>query len=425
MNYKQAEEYIRKKRGGGVSLGLSRMRELCRRLDNPEKKLRFIHIAGTNGKGSVAAYISSILGISGYLTGRYVSPAVFSYEEIIRFQDSKGCRNIDKEFLAELITEVALEAKNMEKDGWEEPTAFEMETAAAFLAFCRKKCQVVVLEVGLGGREDATNVIENVLASVITPVGRDHTSFLGDTLEEIAREKAGIIREKVPVITFQNDDAALQIIREVCKEKNAPLISVCRDDIKPVQTDVEKSIFAYKGENYVIRMPAPCQIFNAALALETCSALENVLGLDEEDRTLGLRETYWRGRFEILHRDPFIVADGAHNEDGARALKEALDLYFPGKNIHGIMGVFSDKEYEKMVSILQPRITDIITLRAPSERGLSAEELRRTWEKAGCRQTVAAENMNEALKKSLSVCAKDDIIVIFGSLSLLPLLTWK
>ena len=215
MTYDEARQYIKEASKAGIRPGLSCMRELCRRLGNPQDDLKIIHIAGTNGKGSTAAYLSSIFGVNGYLTGRYVSPAVFCYEECIQYEDMDGVHYIDKDLLTELIGEVAEAAEEMVKDGWQHPTTFELETAVSFLAFCRWQCRVVILEAGMGGREDATNVVSHVLASVITPVGLDHMAWLGDTIAEIAGEKAGIIKEKGKVISFQTEPAARAVITSV------------------------------------------------------------------------------------------------------------------------------------------------------------------------------------------------------------------
>ncbi len=280
MDYEQAMAYIKNYKSAGISLGLERMRELCSRLDYPQQKLSFIHIAGTNGKGSTAAYISSILGVNGYLTGRYVSPVVFQYEECIQFEDSRGITFIDRQLLAEAVTETAAAVVDMEREGKELPTIFEFETAISFVAFVKRGCQIVVLEAGLGGREDATNVIGNVVASVITPVGRDHMKMLGDTVEEIAREKAGIIREGVPVISFQKEKAAAQVIASVCEQKRAPLISVCAPDIKLLRSDLQGSLFSYQGEHFRTQMTGVYQIENACLAIETCRNLGSGFSFD-------------------------------------------------------------------------------------------------------------------------------------------------
>lgn len=425
MNYEKARQYIKNLQSFGMELGLERMRELCRRLGNPEKKLTFIHVAGTNGKGSTAAYISSILAVNGYLTGRYVSPVVFQYEECIQYEDPKGVHYIDKELLAKVVTEVADTAKEMENDGWEHPTVFEIETAMAFLAFTYWQCRVVILEVGLGGREDATNVVENVIASVITPVSFDHMALLGNTLKEIAAEKAGIIRPGGLVITLQHEEDAVKAICEEANEKEASLTLIKKEDIQCISADLEGSVFSYRGEHYRTCMPGLYQILNACLAIETCCRLPKPFMLNEEQIMLGIRMAQWRGRFEVVCTKPLVIIDGAHNPAGAEALLVSVQELLPGCTLHGIMGVFRDKEYETMVRILAPAFKDAATVTAPGERGLDARVLAKEWEKNGCGEVSAEETMERALKKAISRYREGDAILIFGSLSLFRELKWK
>lgn len=423
MNYEEAAAYIQGRRKAGILPGLSRMKDLCERLGSPEKKLRFIHIAGTNGKGSVAAYISSILGVNGYLTGRFVSPVVFQQEECIQFEDSRGVRNISRELLAACVTEASEAVSRMEKDGRELPSAFEIETAAAFLAFVKEECQVVILEAGLGGREDATNVIDHAELSVLTAISRDHMGMLGDTVAEIAREKAGIIRTDTPVVSTWQLPEAAHVIYGVCGEKNAPVTFLKEEDMRPVHIRVDGCLFDYKGEHYRTRMSGVYQIQNACLAIEACRQFD--AALTEEQIMLGIREAYWRGRFDVVSREPLVIVDGAHNEGGARALRETLMTLLPNAKIHGIMGVFRDKEYEKMISILQPVLYDVVTVTPPSPRGLPAEELQAAWQRQSPVAVETAESVNNALGILLERYKAGDAIVVFGSLSLLGELRWR
>lgn len=425
MTYDEAMTYIQKAGSAGIQLGLARMRELCRLLGDPQNKLSFIHIAGTNGKGSTAAYISSILGVNGYLVGRYVSPVVFQYEECIQYEDIEGVHCIDRELLAELITETAAAVEEMSKAGYEKPTVFEIETAVSFLAFARWQCSVVVLEVGMGGREDATNVIEHVLASVITPISRDHMSVLGDTLAEIAREKAGIIRKNGRVISYQKESEAAGIIAKVCREREAVLTEVQKADMELISMDLRGIVFSYKGDNYRTKMAGVYQMENACLAIETCLRLADRFPMEAERLIVGVREAYWRGRFEVVCPDPLILVDGAHNESGARALAESVRKLLPGCHIHGIMGVFRDKEYEKIVQILHPVIQDIVVVTAPGPRGLPATELAQVWEKYDVGEAGIADSVADGLKMAIGRCKEGDAILLFGSLSLLGQLKWR
>lgn len=425
MNYEEAIEAIRSRKSSGISMGLSRMEALCRFMDNPEQKLRVIHIAGTNGKGSVAAFISSILGVSGYLVGRYVSPAVICQEEFIQFEDSKGVSYIDKELFTESVAEADTAVHKMEAAGMEPPTSFEFETAVAFAAFVKKGCQVVIVEAGLGGREDATNVIGNPLACVITSISRDHMKMLGETIEEIAVEKAGIIKENATVIACPDARQAEEVLIEKCKEKHADLTLLHKEDMKLIRTSLEGCLFSYRGNHYQTGMAGCYQMENACLAIETCCHLGENFQLDTVKRMLGIREAYWRGRFDVVSREPLVIVDGAHNERGAGVLCETLKTLLPGAKIHGIMGVFRDKEYNKMISIMQPVLYDVVAVTPPSPRGLSAEELQAAWRQQGCSLTETAESVAHALRIMSERYETGDAIVIFGSLSLLGELKWR
>lgn len=444
MNYEEAGNYLAERNKSGINLGLERMRELCRRLGNPEKSLSFIHIAGTNGKGSTVAFLSSILAVSGHMVGRYVSPVVFQYEECIQYEDMKGSHYIDKELLAKVVTEVAEAVESMERDGMEPPTVFEIETAMAFVAFRHWQCSIVLLEVGLGGREDATNVIDNVIASVITPISMDHRDVLGDTLEQIAGEKAGIIKKNGLVITSQPDEQAYSVIREEVRQCGARLHTVNPKEILILSAGLGGSVFSYGGENYRIDMPGRYQVENAVLALEVCDHLwENAEKFPEikleftmEEKMVGLRNAAWRGRFEVICSQPLIVLDGAHNPAGARALAKSIEEILPQQKIHGVMGVFSDKDYETMVEILCPYFSDIVAITPPSPRGLAKEQLADVWKKKSREMSEqsggiplngieTADNPMEALKKSIEFYEEGDAIVIFGSLSFFKELKWK
>ncbi len=425
MNYEEAMAYIQRSGVSGIRLGLSRMRELCRRLGDPQERLSFIHIAGTNGKGSTAAYISSILGVNGYLVGRYVSPVVFRYEECIQYEDMEGVHCIGKELLAELITEAAGAAEAMAAEGMERPTTFELETVVSFLAFVRWQCSVVVLEVGMGGREDATNVVSKVLASVITPVGKDHMPILGDTLTEIAYEKAGIIKEKGTVVSYQTEREAAGVIAEVCEERQAVLSVIRKEDMALCSMDLTGCVFSYRGENYRTRMTGVYQMVNACLAIETCHCLKNYFPLETEQVILGIREAYWRGRFEVVCPEPLILVDGAHNESGAAVLAESVKMLLPERHIRGVMGVFRDKDYQTIVKIMQPVVADMVTVKAPGARGLPADELAQAWTDSGCDRVQTAGSVMEGLKLAMVQCNSGDAILLFGSLSLLGQLEWR
>lgn len=417
MTYKEARKYIREAGRSGMMPGLVRMRGLLGYLGNPQDKLRFIHVAGTNGKGSVAAYISSILAVSGHLVGRFVSPVVFEYEECIQYEDLDGVHPIDREFLAQIVTEAAAAVDKMRQEGEEVPTVFEIETAMAFLAFVHWNCEVVVLEAGLGGKEDATNVIANVLASVITPISLDHQAVLGNTIQDIALAKAGIIRENGVVVTCQEAPDALAVIRKQAEGKKASLYEVEKSDITVLTADLEGSVFTYRQERYHTFMAGLYQAENAALAIETCFHLPEPFHFAREELLLGIRKAVWRGRFEKICIRPPVIIDGAHNPAGARALRSTIEGLLCGRRLHGVMGVLKDKEYEVMVEILAPLFDDAVTITPPGERGLDKDILADVWRRKGCQKVIPADTVMAGLEKAVERCGEEDIVLVFGSLS--------
>ncbi len=419
MNYKEAKEYLAKREGTGIHLGLSRMYELCRRLGNPQNRLSFIHIAGTNGKGSTAAFISSILAQNGQVVGRFVSPVVFQYEECIQYEDENGIHYIEKDFLAEMMTKIADASEAMETEGWDSPTVFEMQTALSFLTFCHWHCSVVVLEVGLGGREDATNVISSVLASVITPVSRDHMGMLGETLEEIAGEKAGIIKENGLVITCQKEEAAENIIRKEAGQKRARAIFINKSDIKLQSVGLEGISFCYRRENWHSKMPGVYQMENAVMAIETCRQLSPLFQITKKQISVGIKKAEWRGRFQIVDKNPLTILDGAHNEDGAKALAETIKQLLPNEKIHGIMGVYKDKDYEVLVDVLGEYFSDVTVITAPGARGLDKGILAQVWKRKSKIPVFQADSLWDAKEKIKTFAKEGDVIIWFGSLSFL------
>ena len=417
MNYEEARVYLEETSKYGSVLGLENMRELLGRLGNPQNDLRFIHISGTNGKGSVLAYLSTILSGAGYKTGRYISPTLFSYRERIQVDGKK----IEKESLAANVTKIAQAAEEMKAERAGVPTAFEVETALSFLYFKEKKCDIVVLETGLGGALDATNVIEPPVMEVITPIGMDHMEFLGDTLEKIAEQKAGIIKPKTAVVCAKQKKEAEKVIQDVCQKKDCHLKTVDTTRIREIHYGCEKQIFSYKHwKNVEITLAGSYQILNAALALEAVDMLRK-LGYTLSDRQIyeGMKKTKWRGRFTLISKSPIVILDGAHNPAAAMELRESLNLYFKGKELHYIFGVFRDKDYERIISITAPLAKHIITVETPGNpRALPAKELKKAVEKVNP-SAEAAGSIREAVKRSVANAGEDGVIIIFGSLSFL------
>ena len=417
MKYKEARVYLDEVSKYGSVLGLESMRELLRRLGDPQNELKFIHISGTNGKGSVLAYLSTILSGAGYRTGRYISPTLFSYRERIQVDGEY----IEKESLACHVTAIAAAAEDMQKAGLPSPTVFEIETALAFLYFKEKRCDIVTLEVGCGGLLDATNVITTTLMEVIASISMDHTDLLGDTLAKIAAQKAGIIKPDTMVVSAQQKSEAAQVIEDTCKEQHCTLQMVDESKISNVHYGAEGQTFSYKTwENVAISLAGSYQIKNAALALEGVEALRKLgYALSDQQVREGLLHTAWRGRFTTLRRDPTVIIDGAHNPAAALELKESLERYFPGKMLYFVMGMFKDKDYAQVIDLTAPLARHIITVETPGNpRAMPARELAEAVGKVNP-SVEWADSVAHGVEKALAMAGKEDAVIVFGSLSFL------
>lgn len=411
--YRQSVEYIHSLQGRGIVPGLSAMRMLCNRIGNPQDKIKTIHIAGTNGKGSVGAYISSILINAGYNVGRYVSPAVNDNLEIYQYNDNY----ISKEDYSNCVEIIKEAMSDVEKDGYF-PTAFEAETAVAFLYFNMKNCDYAVIECGMGGRLDATNVIKSPQCSVITAISMDHTAFLGNSIEEIAKEKAGIIKSKVPVASAFQTEQAMQVIQKTCKELSAECVFV--KEVKTVECGINGIDFIYKDLELHTVLAGLYQAENAALAIEAVK----LLGEKISDDTIikGIENAYWGYRFEICGQSPYWILDGAHNPDGAECLLKTLEKYFPNERIIYIFGVFKDKDYDKMAKIISKKACRIYAVTPPSNRGLDSKVLAQTVKKYNS-NVVAADSIDDAIR--MCNAEKCGVVVCFGSLSFLKIIKNK
>lgn len=417
MDYKEARAYLAEAAKYGSVLGLENMRELLRCLGNPQDDLKFIHISGTNGKGSVLAYVSTILKEAGYRVGRYISPTLFSYRERIQVDEEY----IEKEALARLTAQVAEAAEGMAREGRAHPTSFEIETALGFLYFREKKCDIVTLETGLGGLEDATNVIKTAVLEIITSISLDHMGVLGNTLAEIAANKAGIIKPGTAVVTVRQEPEAMEVIERVCREKGCSLTVADGTQASDIRYGYESQSFSYRGyKNLQISLGGACQIENAALAVEAVRALADLgYPVTEGQLRQGLQNTRWRGRFFVIAKEPLFLIDGAHNRDAAKILRKSLELYFTNRRLFYIMGIFKDKEYEEIVKTTVPLSAHVITIETPgNDRALPAEELLRVVRKYQP-SSESADNIAEAVQKSLEMADKEDVIIAFGSLSFL------
>lgn len=420
MNYEEALYYIHNTNRFGSKLGLENMRHLLELMGNPQDKLRFVHIAGTNGKGSVAAFISSILMKAGYRTGLYTSPYIERFTERIRINSEE----ISWDNLARITSLVKEKIDIMTAGGMNHPTEFEVVTAVAFQYYLEQQCDVIVLEVGLGGRLDATNIIRTPLVSVITAIALDHTDILGDTIEKIAREKAGIIKQGGNVVIYPQDEKIAAIFRDVAQSSNCSITAVNDTMIKPGPFDEDGQYFSYgEYKNLRIRLIGQHQLSNAAVAIEAISALRHS-GLKVSDQNIsdGLKSAVWAGRMEILRKDPLLIIDGAHNAQGADALAETLRAYFPEKKKIFIIGVLKDKDYGQLIKAVSDMASHFLTVTPDSQRALNGEVLadfiREYYNNIG-NDTIDVEyctSIRDAVIKGLGLAGKDDLVCAFGSL---------
>lgn len=417
MNYKETMEYLEGIRSFGIVPGLDSIKELCRRLGNPQDTLQFVHIAGTNGKGSTLAYISTILKCAGYKVGRYNSPSIFEYREEIQVNG----RPITKNALCEGVELVKQACEEMVEDGLQHPTPFEVETALAFWYFQKQSCDIVVLETGMGGLNDATNLITTTQVAVLTSVSMDHMQFLGNTLGQIAEQKAGIIKPGCAVVSMKQAEEAMTVISDKAKAMACPLRIADAAMATHIRYGVEKQRFDYKGmKNLEIRLAGQFQIDNAILALEVMEALqERGFTVTEKAIRKGLQETVWQGRFTVLGKKPYFIVDGAHNEDAARKLAKSIEFYFTNKRIIYIMGILKDKEVEKIIDLTHGYADQIITVTPPENpRAMHAYELAQEIVSKHP-QVTAVDSLEEAVEMSYLLAGRDDVIIAFGSLSYL------
>jgi dihydrofolate synthase/folylpolyglutamate synthase len=425
MTYEEAREFIEQSNQYGSKLGLASVTELLRRLGNPQDEVKVIHVAGTNGKGSTTAYITSILATEGYKVGRYISPAVFTYRERIQISKLEPGKKIyitefiSKQGVSDAISVIKTVCNAMVKDGWHHPTSFELETAMAFLYFTWQEVDFAVVEVGLGGRLDATNVMKKPVCCVITSISMDHMQYLGDTLSSIAREKAGIIKASVPIITCNKNQEIIQVLNEEAELKSSPLFLADADEARIIKLTPGETIFDYHGQEYETALLGIHQITNAVLALNVIEVLlQQGYQVDRLSILDGLRSTEWSGRFEIIAKSPYVIIDGAHNEDAALRLAETVREYFADRRVVYIMGVFADKDYHRILEVTAPLANTIITLTPNNSRALSSSDLALEAQKY-CSAVFDAKTTEQAVCMAYEMSKDEDVIIAFGSLSFL------
>lgn len=421
MDYQQSRAYIRDaEQYAGGALDLTNIKELMKRLGNPQDQLKYIHVAGTNGKGSVIAYLYTTLMKAGYHVGRYISPSVYSYREKI---ETEG-KPISREKFAEQTTRVAAVIEEMTAEGLAHPTPFEIETAVAFLFFAEEKCDPVILEVGMGGITDATNLITTTELAVLVPISMDHQSFLGNTISEIAEKKTGIIKPGSSVVTIGQETEALEVIKKTGAEAGADVCVADVSEAEVLEADFTGQRFCYKGEEYTLSLAGSYQTENAVLALEALRILdERGYHTTLEQRKEGLWATRWNGRLTIIHKDPLFIVDGAHNPAAADMLEDSVRKYFKDRRLFFIMGVFKDKDYPYIIRKLCPYAEQILAIETPDNpRALPAEELAKAIRPYNA-NVRAEKNIPRAVEELFEMAGKDDVILSFGSLSFIGEIT--
>lgn len=416
MRYEEAMKYITEVGNFGSNYGLERTHKLLEYLGNPEKDLKLIHIAGTNGKGSTTSMITEILMGAGYKVGMYTSPFIEEFEERIQINR----RNIPKETLANLIDEVKVAVDRVIEEGYNHPTEFEIITVLMLLYFKKEKIDFGVIEVGLGGRLDSTNVIIPIL-QVITSISFDHTNLLGNTLEEIAGEKAGIIKKNIPTVIYPQEEEALKVIKNKCAAMESDLYTADKDNmkfVKVVNEDKPYQLLKYKEEfNIFLPLLGEHQILNLSVAMKVIEVLNNrkIVNITTESIIKSIKNVTWKGRLEVLSNNPYVVIDGAHNIQGIKTLSRNIKKYFKYENLHLILGILADKDVEEMIKIITPIAKQVYAVTPNSIRAELADDLKNEIVKynANCR---AFDEYEEAYLEALKNAKENDIILASGSL---------
>ncbi|WP_026485966.1 bifunctional folylpolyglutamate synthase/dihydrofolate synthase [Caldanaerobius polysaccharolyticus] len=417
MTYEEAVAYIHSISKFGVKLGLENMKKLLEMMGHPDRSYKIVHVAGTNGKGSTCAMIDSVLRAAGYKTGLYTSPYLEVFNERIRINGE----NIPDSDLVKMVDYVKPLAEQMVKEGYNHPTEFEFITAIALKYYEIQKVDIAVLEVGLGGRFDATNSVERTDVSVITTIDMDHMKTLGNTIEKIAFEKAGIIRNNGLVVTYPQKDEAMAVIEERCRELSARLIKVDMASLRVKKATHAGEVFDYKHlKNVEIGLVGMHQVLNAATAIEALWTLEkNGVSISEKALLEGLKCARWPGRLEVLREHPFIVIDGAHNPQGASTLAKNIKDLFIYKRLILVIGVLKDKDVDGILNNIAPFADVVIATRPDSYRALDADVLAEMIKMRVKCQVTAIEDIGQAVRRAIELAGKDDMVLFCGSLYLI------
>ena len=409
MTINETLDYIHSVCWKGMMPGLARITELLGKMGNPQNATKYVHIAGTNGKGSTAAMTASILRKAGYCTGLYTSPFIYQFGERMQVNGEM----ISDEELIEITEYVKPLADSMT----ESPTEFELTTAIGFEFFKRRKCDIVVLEVGLGGLLDATNVIGCPEVAVITNIGLDHTDILGNTLEEIAFNKAGIIKENGHAVIYRGTPGVEKVFEDTCREKNTQLKKANFDGLKLKSHDLFEQVFDC-GDYKDIHLPllGDHQLHNAAVVLAVAETLQEIgWKISKENIYDGIRDVSWPGRFDIVCRDPLFIIDGGHNPQCLEALVKNIQDYLAGRRVIALTGVLADKDYGDMYKPVMPYIEQFVCVTPPNPRRLMAAELAQHLQNVGAKAT-ACDTIPQGVKKAIELAGSDGVVLCFGSL---------
>ncbi len=409
MTGNEAISYIHSMTWNRRATGYEHAKILLEKMGNPEKKLKYIHIGGTNGKGSTAAMIASVLQKAGYKTGLYTSPYIYRFHERIQIDGEQ----ISDEELADVTAYVKSVADTL-KDC---PSEFALVCCIAFEYFARKECDIVVLEVGMGGASDSTNVIDCPEVAVLTNIGLDHTEYLGTTLEEIAETKAGIIKENGTAVIYRSTQSVEEVIAKVCEAKNVRYTFPMFEEIILSKHSFEGQNFNYKDRKDIfLPLLGQHQLCNAAVVLE---AIDVMIGkgwkISEEAIRDGLRNVKWPGRFEVLSKEPLFIVDGGHNPQCMEALAENIKTYLSGRHVVAITGVLEDKDYAEMYRPLLPYIEEFLCITPPSPRKMEAVKLAESLRNAGARAT-AFPTVKDAIRQGIQLGGEYGAVLCFGSL---------
>lgn len=411
MNKFEVIDFIENRPWQGPSFGLDRMEKLMNKLNNPQKKLKFVHVAGTNGKGSACLMMTSILMKAGYRVGTYISPHLIDYEE--RF--SINNINISEKEFCFLVERVKSACESLDFV----PRVFEILTAVSFLFFKRHKCDVVILEVGMGGRLDATNIIDESLVSILMNIGLEHTEILGDTLGKIAYEKAGIIKDNGEVVAYNNSNEVIDVFRDVAESKKAHLKIAEFNKIEIISEGIDRQIFNYKNlKNIKLSLLGGHQFKNAATVIEACKTLNRrgfrITGKDIKD---GLKDVKWAARLSTLSNVPMFILDGAHNPQCSEALSDSLKSLLGLKKAIMLCGMLKDKDYSKAIDNMIPFAKEFICVTPNSNRALEATKLA-DYIKSKNQLATSVGSIEEGIKLSLEKANNKTMIIAFGSLYL-------